>query len=261
MNSNRLQLGITLLSLAASALCCGASEIAVVNWDNALIASGVRAGLGDPARFNWESVRVTELRVEGGAARAELARDGANVRVKVSGDHLFSVTAKGTGDRSSSLDLTAGVRGLNASVSLAEKQAEVDVVLHIVNRESCRAWTRAKNQKTTPWSKMTFRVTAIPKPCEFDLICRVRLQVRNDGTLVLIPVSWRPRNQEDKIDIKISGQNLPDGWAVIKPLDVESIKVDMDIPFGAGDKTIANPLKKMLNMVIGREFALGKLPI
>lgn len=249
------------LAAALSLQICTASEVTTVSWDNASIAPGVKAGLGEPSRFNWESVRVTDLSVEGGKVQADLIKDGEIVRARVHGEHIFTVTAKGKGDRDSGFHVTASLKDLDGTISLTDRRAEVDAVLQVVNHEGCRVWTRAKNQKTTPWTKMTFRVTAIPRPCDITLISRIRIEVRSDGTVVLTPVSWRPKNPDEKIDIKISGQNLPDGLAVIKPLNAESTRIDMDIPFGIGDRTIKNPLIGVMEGVIGREFSLGKLPL
>lgn len=235
-------------------------DVASVNLDSSSIAQGVKAGLGDPSRFNWESVRVTELSVDGGKLRADLTKDGDVVRARVHGEHIFTVTAKGKGDRDSALHVSASLKDLDGTISLADRRAEVDAVLQVVNHASCRVWTRAKHVSTL-FDRMTFRLTAIPQPCDVKLVCRIRIDVKNDGTVVLTPVSWRPTNPNEKIDIKISGQKLPDGWATIKPLNVETTRVDMDLPLDWGDRTIKNPLVSIMEKVIGREFVLGKLPL
>jgi hypothetical protein len=232
---------------------------ATIVFDSSALAQSVRKSLGEPSRFDWESVKVRSLDVHGGSVSAEVVKNGDAASVHVHGSEIFAVTAKGEGDRKSKLDITFALTNLDANVSLKSRQAEVDATVRVANRESCRVWTRAKNHRTSPWSRITFRVTAIPKPFEVALKMRVRVSVAKDGTITLVPLSWSPTNAKDKVDVKISGQNLPDGWVTIVPLDTPTVKVNMDIPFGVGDRTISNPLRDALGKVIGREFTLGKI--
>jgi hypothetical protein len=247
-------------TFVAGSLESTASETASVAFDSKLIAKNVEDSLGAPARFNWESVKVNSIQVTGGNAKADLIKQGDTVTAHIRGDKVFAVTGTGVGDRDSKLHVSMELVGLDAKVSLVERQAEVEASIRVVNHENCRMWTRVKNQRTSPFTRITFRVTAIPRPLDVQLKVRARVTIRSDGTVVLVPLSWKPANPDDKIDVKISGQNLPDGWATIKPLDVETFRVDMDIPFDAGDRTIKNPLRDVLGKAMGREFILGKLP-
>jgi hypothetical protein len=88
----------------------------------------------------------------------------------------------------------------------------------------------------------------------------VDVVVKDDRSVVIIPRLWRPANPNDRIDIKISGQKLPDGSATITPLDAKNVRIDMNLPFDAGDRTIDNPLHAAFGKVLNREFVVGELP-
>lgn len=237
-----------------------ATAAATVTIDGKRVAESVRNSLGDPSRFNWESVSVKSLDVSAGDIRIDVANLGDEPTARVRGGAIFTVRATGNGDRNSPLNIEFLLDGLDATIALAERKATVEVDLRVVNHESCRVWTRAKNQRTSPWSRMTFRVTAIPRPFDVRLKAAVDVGVKDDGTVALAVRSWRPVDPNDKIDIKISGQNLPDGGATIRPLDAEMVRVDMDLPFDAGDRTIGNPLRAAIGKVLGREFTIGSMP-
>lgn len=223
------------------------------------LARAVTRSLGDPARFNWESVVVDGLRVRGGDVSVTLDRVGDRQVARVRGPAIFAVRATGHGDRNSPLDVEAVLTGLDVVVPLDRGTARVEADLRVINRQPCRVWTRAKNQKV-PFGRVTFRLTAIPRPFDVRLKAVVDVSVKADGTVALMPRSWRPVNPRDRVDIQISGQKLPNGWATISPLDAPSVRVDMDVPFGIGDRTIRNPLHAALSPVIGREFVLGRVP-
>lgn len=229
-----------------------------VTIDSAKVAAGVKEALGDPARFNWEEVKVESLDVAGGTVHVDFQKDDKAGYARVRGDSIFAVTAKGKGDRDSSLDIEFQLIGLDAEVPLDSRTAEVEAELRVISRESCRVWTRAKHVKN-PFGRVTFRITAIPLPFDVKLRCKLDVEVRKNGDVVLIPRSYRPVNGKDKIDIKISGQKLPDGDAVIRPLDAETTRIDMDIPFDAGDRTIKNPLRAAFEKVRDKEFKLGTI--
>lgn len=230
-------------------------ETVTVKFDSGQLAKAATDGIGSPELFNFESVKVQSVQATGGEVTAKVTKVGDRVTARLRGDKLFEVRVKGVGDRDSKLDVQYNLSGLDATVDMSKREAEVEATLRIRNHESTRMWTRAKKKLG-----MTFRVTAIPKPFHFNVKVSLLVKVLDDGRVVLVPKSWTPANKEDKIDIKISGQKLPDGWATIKPIDAESVQIDMDIPFGAGDRTIKNPLRHAIDKVMGREFFIGSLP-
>jgi len=235
-------------------------EVIKTTLDSGTIARGVRVALGEPSRFSWESVAVTSLDVSGGAVRTEVTRLGGDrVSARIHGDNIFTVNAAGHGDRDTPLSVSFTLRDLEAQLSFATRQADVAATARIVGKAGCRVWTRAKNQKTSPWSRVTFRMTAVPQDFDVQVRLRVRVSIQVDGTVILTLLSWAPSETAQEIGIKMVGQKLPDGWATIQPLDAETVRVKFDLPFDAGDRTIQNPLKAALGKVMNRDFPIGKL--
>jgi hypothetical protein len=231
-------------------------EVISATIDSSTIAAGVRRALGEPSRFNWQSVVLTSLDTSGGSVKAEVTKVGDNkVSARVHGDNIFTITATGHGDRNTPLNVSLTLNELNAQISFANGQTEVEATARIVGRGGCRVWTRAWH------AGATFRLTAEPQAFDLQIKVRLRINIGNDGTTVLTPLSWAPTSREEKIDVKMIGQKLPGGWARINPLDAATMRVEFGMPKEIGDRTVDNPLRAAFDKVIGRDFVIGKLSL
>lgn len=228
-----------------------------VQIPGAVIRQGVSAALGSPSRYNWESVKVNTLRVTADDVPVQLTSAGLNGPIRIRSGNVFTVEASGVGDRNSRMRMAFTLAGIDATLSPQNRTAVVDARLRIESFEDgTRIWTRARDRFF-----MTFRYTLIPRRFDVQLSTRVRLTLGSDGRVTLTPLSWQPVNANDEVRLKLSGQRLPDGSATIRPLNASSVRVNINLPFGWGDRTISNPLRRAIDSgLMNKNFVLGRIP-
>ena len=235
------------------------------------VAAAVRHRL-TPSDFNFESVDVSNLILSASDVAIEVEQTDSSVALR--SNELVRIRAKGRGAFDTPLDATFTVGGMtaklvsdpaaaklskNGQVIVAAADVEVPLKVHV--KPGANVWTRAKDVRTSPWTQMTFRMTAQTHESNLDLKVSARVELResaDETTVHLRFTKWTPLNPKQSLILDLDGKWLPDGNAIIRPLDAEVARVDIDLPFDIGDRTIRNPLKVALDKMIGREFEVAR---